>query len=115
MLRDAVGYTCEVKTAQETAKESGGISRNQGKLVNFGEIRGKLVNFGGILWKFGGNSGGIGGKLVYCFSPMVKQTSQTVKSISPTSGKKGGNEKKLFHRIPLRGICVKQVGEMKGK
>ena len=26
MLREAVGYTCEVKTAQETAKEAEGIS-----------------------------------------------------------------------------------------
>ena len=39
--------------------------------MDFGEIRGKLVN---------------------CVSPMVKQNSQTVKSISPTSGEKGENE-----------------------
>ena len=49
-----------------------------------------------------------------CVSPMVKQNSQTMKSISPTSGKKGENEGKLFHENLLRGICVKQVGEMKG-
>ena len=71
MLRDAAGYSCEVKTAQETG-ESGGISRNHweirvkfgksGKISEFrgnsGEIRGILVNFGG---KLGGNSGKIGG------------------------------------------------------
>ena len=60
MLRDAVGYTCEVKTAQETG---------EGKIGEFREIGGKLVN---------------------CVSPMVKQNSQTVKLISPTSEKKGG-------------------------
>ena len=89
MLRDAVGYTCEVKTAQETAKESVGI------IGKSEEIRGKLVNFGGIWGKLGENSveiGGNEGKLVNCVSPMVKQNSQTVKSISPTSGKKGENE-----------------------
>ena len=49
MLRDAVGYTCEVKTAQETAKESGGI------IGKSGEIRGKFVNFGEILGNLGEN------------------------------------------------------------
>ena len=110
MLRDAVGYTCEVKTAQETAKESGGI------IGKSGGIRGKLVNFGGILGKLGG--GGIGGKLVDCVSPMVKQNSQTVKSISPTSGKKGENERKLFHKnSPQGNLCETGGGnerEMKG-
>ena len=85
MLRDAVGYTSEVKTAQETAKESVGIigksGGNSGKIGKFGrnlgEILGKLVNFGGILGKLGGNSGEIGGKLVNCVSPMMKQNSQT--------------------------------------
>ena len=88
MLRDAVGYTCEVKTAQETGK-SGGISRNHweigGNSGKIGEFRGNLGEIGEFL----GNSGEIGGKLVNCVSPMVKQNSQTVKSISPTSGKKG--------------------------
>ena len=57
MLRDAVGYTCEVKTAQETAKEeSGGISRNHWEIGgNSGEIWGKLVNFWEIWGKFGEN------------------------------------------------------------
>ena len=60
MLGDAVGFTCEVKTAQETG-ESGGISRNHWEIRgNSGEIRGKLVNFGEIPWRFWGNSGKIG-------------------------------------------------------
>ena len=38
MLRDAVGYTCEVKTAQKTG-ESGGIRSNHWEIgVNSGEI-----------------------------------------------------------------------------
>ena len=42
MLRDAVGYTCEVKTAQETG-ESGGISRIHWEIVgNWREILGKF-------------------------------------------------------------------------
>ena len=32
MLRDNIGYTCEVKTAQKTG-ESGGISRNHWEIV----------------------------------------------------------------------------------
>ena len=70
MLRDNVGYTCEVKTAHNYAKESGVISRNHweiggnsweipGKFVNFGEIWGK---FWGKIGEFRGNSGEIGGK-----------------------------------------------------
>ena len=52
MLRDAVGYTCEVKTAQETG-EAGGISRDHWEIGgNSGDIQGKLVNFGGIRGKF---------------------------------------------------------------
>ena len=39
MLRDAVGYTCEVETAQETAKESGESVKIIGKSR---EIRGKF-------------------------------------------------------------------------
>ena len=69
MLRDAVGYTCEVKTAQETAKESRGIigksGGNSGKIGEFrgnsGKFRGKLVNVWGILGKLGENSAEIGG------------------------------------------------------
>ena len=52
MLRDAVGYTCEMKTAQKTAKNSGGISRNHW------EIGGNSEKIG----EFPGNSGEIGGK-----------------------------------------------------
>ena len=48
MLRDAVGYTSEVKTAQETG-ESGGISRNHS------EIGGKFGENWWILGKFGEN------------------------------------------------------------
>ena len=123
MLRDAVGYTCEVKTAQET-RESGGISRNHWEMGgnlgeigggNSGEIGGGGVsgNIGG--WEFrgnwgGGNSGKVGGKLVNCVSPMVKQNSQTVKSISPTSGKKGENEEKLFHKNSPQGILCETGG-----
>ena len=104
MLRDAVGYTCEVKTAQETAKESGGISRNHWKIGgNWGEIRGKLVNFGEIGGKFWGNWEKIG---ELCFPNLVKQNSQTVKSIPPTTGKKGVNERKLFHKnSPQWNLC----------
>ena len=37
---------------------------------------------------------------------MVKQNSQTVKSISPTSGKKGENDEKLFHKnYPQGNLC----------
>ena len=71
MLRDAVGHTCEVKTAHETG-ESGGISRNHWEIGGkFGEIRSKfgkkLMNFRGIRGKlgkvnFGGNWGEILGK-----------------------------------------------------
>ena len=68
MLRDAVGHTCEVKTAQETG-ESGGISRNHWEIGGkYGEIRGKfgkkLVIFRGIRGKFGEGEfqGEIGGK-----------------------------------------------------
>ena len=131
MLRDAVGHTCEVKTAQETG-ESGGISRNHWEIGGkFGEIRGKfgkkLLNFRGIRGKFGegefrgklgGDSGEIGRKLVNCVSPMVKQNAQTVKSISPTSGKTGKNEGKLFHKnSPQGNLCERGGGnerEMKG-
>ena len=45
-------------------------------------------------------------------SPLGKQNYLVGKSITPTSGKKGENEGKLFC---IWGICVKQVGEMKGK
>ena len=58
MLRDAVGYTCEVKTAQETG-ESGGISRNHWEIGgNSGEIRANWW----ILGEFGGESEEIQGK-----------------------------------------------------
>ena len=55
MFRDAVGYTCEVKTAQETV-ESGGISRNHW------EIGEKFWGNSGKIGEFRRNSGGIGGK-----------------------------------------------------
>ena len=92
-------YTCEVvlKTAQETG-ESGGIIRNHWEI---GRIQGK----------FRGNWGKIG---EMCF-PLGKQNSMAGKSIPPTSGKKGENEGKLFPKIPIWGIFMKQVGEMKGK
>ena len=113
MLRDAVGYTCEVKTG-----ESGGISRDHweigGNSGKIGEFRGNLGKIGEFL----GNSGEIEGKLVNCVSPMVKQNSQTVKLISPTSGKKGENEGKLSHKNPPWGnLCETGWGnerEMKG-
>ena len=90
--------------------------------MNFGEIQGKLVNFGGIQGKLTGNSGEILGKLGEncrnCVSPMVKLNSQTVKSVSPTSGKKGGNERKLFHKnTPQGNLCETGGGnerEIKG-
>ena len=65
--------------------------------------------------KFRGNWKEIGGKLGNCVSLMGKQNSLAGKSISPTSGKKGENEGKLFHKNSHWGICVKQVGKMKGK
>ena len=49
---------------------------------------------------------------------MVKQNSQTVKSIPPTSGEKGENEGKLFHKnSPQKNLCETGGGnerEMKG-
>ena len=52
------------------------------------------------------NSGGIGGKLGNCVSPMGKQNSLAGKLISPRSGKKGENEGKLFHKNSLLGnLC----------
>ena len=82
-------YSCEVvlKTAYATG-ESEGISRNHWKI-------------GGILGKFRGGWPKIE---ELCF-PNEKQNSWTGKSISPTSGRKGGNE----------GICAKHVREIKGK
>ena len=57
MLRDAVGYTCEVKTAQETG-ESGGISRNHWEIgEKMGGNSGKICEFWGKFW---GNLGKIG-------------------------------------------------------
>ena len=78
--------------------------------MNFGGIRGKF----GEIWekfreKLGGNSGEIRGKLVNCVSPMVKQNSQTV-HIFPTSGKKGENEGKLFHKNSPQGNLCKTGG-----
>ena len=56
MLRDAVGYTCEVKTAQETAQDSGGIGRNHWEIGgNWGDNSRKIVSFGEIRGKFGKN------------------------------------------------------------
>ena len=60
MLRDAVGHTCEVKTAQETG-ESGEISRNHWEIGGkFGGIQGKIGDFQGNSGKvnFGKNWGG---------------------------------------------------------
>ena len=62
MLRDAVDYTCEVKTAQETAKESGGIigklKENSGKIGEFWENSGKIGEFRGNSGETGGKFGG---------------------------------------------------------
>ena len=53
-----------------------------------------------------------------CVSPMVKQNAQTVKSISPTSGKTGKKEGKLFHKnSPQGNLCERGGGnerEVKG-
>ena len=72
----------------------------------------------GKISKFWENLGEIRGKLVNCVSLMVKQNSQTVKSISITSGKKGENEGKLFHKnSPHVNLCETGGGnerEMKG-
>ena len=77
-----------------------------------GEFRGNSGEIGGKI------RGKIGGKLVYCVSSMVKQNSQTVKSISPTSGEKGENERKLFHKNSPQGYSCETGGgnerEMKG-
>ena len=85
-------YTCEVvlKTAQETG-ESQGISKNHWEIVG---IRGKLGN---------------------CVSLMGKQSSLARKSIPPSSGERGEMKENCSTKIPIWGICVKQVGKMRGK
>ena len=88
-------YICEV--VLKTAQETGGIRRNHWEI-------------GGTRWNLGGNSGEISGKigrkLENCVSPMGKQNSLT-------GGKRGKMSENCFTKIPIWGICVKQVGEMK--
>ena len=62
MLRDNIGYTCEVKTAQETG-ESGGIRRNYWEIVGeFWGNSGKISEFRGNSREIWGNLGEIGVK-----------------------------------------------------
>ena len=85
-------YTCEVvmKTAQKTG-ESVGIIQKSGEFGgNSGEIQGK----------FGGNCGKIG---ELCFPN------------EETEFPDGKMREKCYTKIPIWGICVKRVGEMKGK
>ena len=116
MLRDAVGYTWEEKTAQETG-ESWGTSRNHW------EIRGKFREnwwiLGEIQGKFRGNwwiSGEIGGGEIlgksgenwWIVLPQWwnRLWNQAVKLISPTSGKRGENKGELFHKnSPQWNLC----------
>ena len=106
-----------------------GISRSHWEIRgNSGKFLGKLVNFGGIeggilekfgenwwiLGKLGGNSGEIGWKLVNYVSPMVKQNSQTGKSISPTSVKKGEMRENFFTKTPSGGFVWNRWEKWKG-
>ena len=85
-------YTCEavLKTAQETG-ESGEISRNH--------------------WEIRGNSGGNSREIGELCFPNWETEFPGGKINFLHIGKK----KNCFTKIPIWGICVKQVGEMKEK
>ena len=85
-----------LKTAQETG-ESGGIIGSRG---NSEGIRGKIV----------GNSREIGRKLGNCVSPIGKQNSLTKNLFPPHRGQRAKMRENCFTKIPIWGICVKQVG-----
>ena len=86
-------YTCEIglKTAHETEESVGMIGKSK-------EFRGKL----------GGNWGIV-------FPQWGHKIPWRGKQFPPRRGKKGKMKGNCFTKIPIWGICVKQVGEIKGK
>ena len=100
-------YFTPGKTREKNEKLFHLISR---KLGNQGGISRNLWEIGGTRGKFRGNSGEIRGKLGNCVS-LGKQNSLAGKSIFPTSGKKGENEGKLFHKNSHLGNLCETGGE----
>ena len=103
MLRYAVGYTCEVRTAQETG-ESWGISRNHWEIRgNWGEILGKFGENWWISGEFKGNWWEILGKLVenwwIAFPQWWNRIHRLWNQFSTHQGKRGEMRENCFTNV----------------
>ena len=123
MLRDAVGYTCEVKTAQETG-ESGGISSNHweiggnsGKIGEFrgirggGEFRGNWWISGEIGRKFWWNWGKIG---ELCFPNGETEFTDCEINFPHIREKRGKCGKTVLQKFPSVECVWNRSGKWKG-